>query len=790
MIISEQWLREWVNPNLDTQALADQLTMAGLEVDAVTPVAQDFSGVVVAEIVSAEQHPNADKLRVCEVAAGSDTVQIVCGAPNARAGLKAPLAMVGAVLPGDFKIKKAKLRGVESQGMLCAEAELTISDENSGLMELAADAPVGASLREYLGLDDHMIEIGLTPNRADCLSIQGIARDVAVLNGAQMCSPVIEPVAVTCDETLPVEVRNSEKCPRYLGRVIRDVDVTRSTPLWMSERLRRAGVRSIDPVVDVTNYVMLELGQPMHAFDKNVLKGGVVVREAEPGEKLVLLDGSEQTLTEGTLVIADHEKPLAMGGIMGGEHSGVSSETKHLFLESAFFAPQPMAGRARSYGLHTDSSHRYERGVDPELAYKAMERATQLLLDIVGGTAGPVTDVSDAATLPQPATVELRPARIERVLGFAMPGEAVERILTGLGFTVKAIDTGWQCTAPSWRFDVSQEADLIEELARVHGYNNLPVSRIDATLAMQSQPESRRSLRVVKQSLTARGFYEAITFSFVAPEQQTLFDPALDPVVLKNPISADLAVMRTSLMPGLLKILSHNVNRQQARVRVFESGLRFVPGGNGELLQKPTIALAITGTRTVEGWSQASERVDFYDLKGEVEQLLAPTSGVVTFEATTRAGLHDGQTAAVSVNGAQVGVLGALHPATAEALDLPAATFVAELDMDAVLACDIPAFDEISRFPEVRRDIAVLVSDALPAADVLAEARSAAGEHLRALNVFDVYAGQGVPEGQKSLAVSLTFRDDERTLDDSEVAQAMAQVVDCLKEKFNAELRS
>lgn len=788
MIVSEQWLREWVNPALDTQALADQLTMAGLEVDAVEPVAKPFEGVVVAEIVSAAQHPDADKLKVCEVDAGSERVQIVCGAPNARPGLKAPLAMVGAVLPGNFKIKKAKLRGVESFGMLCAEAELTISDDNDGLMELAGDAPVGVPLRDYLGLNDHMIEIGLTPNRADCLSVRGIARDLAVLNNTEMCEAVIEPVVATCDDLVSVAVSESHKCPRYLGRVIRDVDLGRPSPLWLTERLRRAGLRSIDAVVDVTNYVMLELGQPLHAFDHSVIAGGIVVRDSEPGEKLVLLDGSEQILSAGTLLIADHEKPLAMAGIMGGEHSGVSTQTTCLFLESAYFAPQPMAGKARSYGLHTDASHRYERGVDPQLAYLAMERATRLLLDIVGGSAGPVTDVSDQTFLPTPAPIELRRGRIERLLGFVMPDQEVERILRGLGFDVVSTVSGWACTPPSWRFDMEQEADLIEELARVHGYNKLPISRIDATLAMQPQPESRRSLRLVKSGLAARGFYEAITFSFVSPEQQAMFDADTPPVALRNPISADLAVMRTSLVPGLLKVLSHNLNRQQHRVRIFETGLRFLP--RERLGQRSTLALAMTGNRDAETWTTASAKLDFFDVKGEVEQLLTGVAGEVSFRPAARQGLHEGQTAELLIDGEIRGVLGAVHPVTAEALDLPAATFVAELDLDAIVAKPIPAFRDISRFHEVRRDIAIVVANAVAADEIVTLAAQAAGARLRATNIFDVYAGQGVPDGKKSLALSLTFRDDERTLDDAEVAQAMTQVVDCLKEKLNAELRS
>ena len=789
MIISEQWLRsEWVNPALDTDALAHQITMAGLEVDAVDPVAGDFSGVIVAQIISAEQHPDADKLRVCEVDTGTGTVQIVCGAPNARAGLKAPLAQVGAVLPGNFKIKKAKLRGVESQGMLCAQAELQISEENAGLMELAADAPVGTDLREYLNLNDRMIEIGLTPNRADCLSIAGVARDIAVLNALALNGPVIEPVAAKISDTFPIDVPAAEHCPRYLGRVIRNVDLTRPTPLFMVERLRRAGLRSIDPVVDVTNYVMIELGQPLHAFDLDTLSGGIVVREANDNETMTLLDGSEITLATGSLLIADHEKPLALAGIMGGENSGVSDATQHIFLESAFFTPELIAGRARRYGLHTDASHRYERGVDFDLQRTAMERATALFLQIVGGEPGPISEVLAEASLPQRQPVQLRPSRIKRVLGFDMAAEQVVRILTGLGISVTQNTAGWSCVAPSWRFDITQEVDLIEELARVFGYNNLPVSHIKADLQIKPSSETQRALPAIKQRLAARGFYEAITFSFVAPEQQAMFDPEIAAVALRNPISADLSVMRTSLIPGLLKVLAHNVKRQATRVRLFETGLRFLPGD--ALQQVPTIALAMTGSRDTENWSNSTDAADFYDMKGEVEQLLgAETAAQLLFVPSERAGLHNGQCADITLDGKVVGVIAKLHPSAAAILDLPAATFVTELDTALVLGARLPSYQEISKYPEIRRDLAILVDRDVPAAALRAAVVDTAGEFLEDLVIFDVYAGKGVDPSRKSVGFGLTFRNASRTLEDAEVTGTLTQVIDSLKEKFGVELR-
>jgi phenylalanyl-tRNA synthetase beta chain len=703
--------------------------MIGLEVDSIAGAAEAFSGVVIAQIISAEQHPDADKLRVCTVNAGDETVQIVCGAPNARAGLVAPLAKVGAVLPGNFKIKKAKLRGVESQGMLCAGAELTISEDNDGLMELPADAPIGTDIREYLSLDDQVIELGLTPNRADCLSIRGVARDVAVAFDENLKQPAITPVESTIADTFPVAIEATAKCPRYLGRVIKNVDLSRPTPDYMRERLERAGLRSIDAAVDVTNYVLLELGQPLHAFDLDRLTGGIVVRECDPGEGLTLLDGTEQVLQPGTLVIADRAKPLALAGIMGGADSGVSESTTNLFLESAFFTPELMAGRARSYGLHTDASHRYERGVDFQLQREAMERATQLFIDVVGGEAGPVTEVASDEDLPVNEAVLLREAQIEKLLGISIERVEVERILEGLGFWVVGHEHGWLCTAPSWRFDMGLEVDLIEELARIIGFDAIPAQPIKASLIPVGVPETRRALRMAKNDLVARGYFEAVTFSFVAPEVQTFFDPELSPIPLKNPISADLAVMRTSLIPGLLKAIAYNASRQQSRVRLFETGLKFTPGeGNAE--QTPMLALAVSGLRDTEGWSTEKAAADFFDVKGTVEGLLANLGDRLTFEVSVFPGLHDGQSAAILVDDKPVGRIGAVHPSVRKAMGIPANTVVAEVLQSVVTEVAMPAYDDISKYPETRRDLALVADKGITSAEVLSTIRAAAGTLL------------------------------------------------------------
>ena len=788
MIISEQWLRTWVSPQVTTDALSHKLTMIGLEVDSIAGAAEAFSGVVVAQIIAAEQHPDADKLRVCTVNAGDETVQIVCGAPNARAGLIAPLAKVGAVLPGDFKIKKAKLRGIESQGMLCAGAELTISEDNDGLMELPADAPIGADIREYLSLDDQVIELGLTPNRADCLSVRGIARDVAVAFDETLNETAIAPVESTIADTFPVAIEATAKCPRYLGRVIKNVDLSRPTPDYMRERLERAGLRSIDAAVDVTNYVLLELGQPLHAFDLDQLNGGIVVRECKPDEVLTLLDGTEQALEPGTLVIADHTQPLALAGIMGGADSGVSESTTNLFLESAFFTPELMAGRARSYGLHTDASHRYERGVDFQLQREAMERATHLFIDAVGGEAGPVTEVVSDADLPVNEAVLLREAQIEKLLGIKIDRVEVERILEGLGFWVVGHKQGWLCTAPSWRFDMGLEVDLIEELARLIGFDAIPSQPIKASLIPVGVPETRRALRMAKNDLVARGYFEAVTFSFVAPEVQSYFDPELSPIALKNPISADLAVMRTSLIPGLLKAIAHNASRQQSRVKLFETGLKFMSGEGTE--QIPMLAIAVSGLRDLEGWSTDKTAADFFDLKGTLEGLLANLGDRLTFEASVFPGLHDGQSAAILVDRKCVGRIGAVHPSVRKAMGIPANTVVAEVLQSVVNEVAMPAYNDISKYPQTRRDLALVADKSAASAEVLSTIRKAAGSLLTKLDLFDVYEGAGLAEGKKSLAIGLTFQDQSRTLDESEVSSAVDQVLDSLKEKLGIELRS
>lgn len=788
MRVSENWLRHWVDPAADIRELAEQLTMAGLEVDAIETIAPAFTDVVVAEVMAVEPHPDADKLRVCQVFDGSGTHQVVCGAPNVRVGMKAPLARIGASLGEDMKIRKAKLRGVESRGMLCGGSELGLDDGVDGLMELPADAPVGENLAVWLGLDDSVLELDITPNRGDCFSMLGIAREVAALNGVALQPPVIEPVAAAIGDTFEVRIDAPEHCARYAGRVVRNVDLSQPVPAWLAERLRRAGLRSIDPVVDVTNYVLLELGQPMHAFDFGRLAGGIVVRLARAGEKLALLDGQEIELDDSTLVIADHDRALALAGIMGGTDSAVGTGTVDIFFESAFFVPERLSGKARGYGLHTDSSHRFERGVDPAGQVRAVERATQLLLDIAGGQPGPVIVAEAGDELPVHAPIELERSRLERVLGMPVGSEVAE-LLARIGCDVTAVGDNWRVTPPSWRFDIVIDADLIEEVARLHGYNRLPVRLPRLAGRFRDRSEAQLSLARLREQLVARGYQEAITYSFVAPQIEALFGIAT-PVALENPISADMAVMRTSLWPGLLDTVRRNLNRQHNRVRLFEAGLRFVPGQSG-LDQTPVLAGAITGRRYPEAWWEQAETADFFDLKGDVEALLAlvGTNARFTFEAAERPGLHPGQTALLRRNGADVGWLGAVHPNTLKALDIDQPVYVFEIVQSALTEAGVPVFAESSRFPAVRRDIAVVVKRELPVAEVDGCVRESAGENLIELTLFDIYEGKGIEKQGKSLALGLTFQDPCRTLNDDEINKAVDNVVRALERRFGAILR-
>ena len=795
MKFSENWVREWVNPSISTEQLCDQITMLGLEVDGVEKVAGDFTGVVVGEVVECAQHPDADKLRVTKVNVGGDRLlDIVCGAPNCRQGLKVACATEGAVLPGDFKIKKTKLRGQPSEGMLCSFSELGIDVDADGIIELPLDAPVGTNLREYLDLDDKAIEISLTPNRADCLSIAGVAREVGVVNKQVVNQPHFDAVPATISDKVQIELKAPEACPRYLLRVVKNVNVKAQSPIWLQEKLRRCGIRSIDPIVDITNYVLLELGQPMHAFDASKVSQPVQVRLANNGEELVLLDGTTAKLQSNTLVIADQTGPLAMAGIFGGQASGVDAETtKDVILEAAFFAPLAIAGRARQYGLHTDSSHRFERGVDFTLQRHAMERATALLLNICGGEAGEICEVVSEQYLPKVNEVTLRREKLDGLLGHHIETETVTEIFERLGFAVKYANDVWTVTSASWRFDIEIEEDLIEEVARIYGYNSIPNNAPLAHLRMREHKESDLDLSRIKTALVDADYQEAITYSFVDPKVQTLLHSEIEALVLPNPISVEMSAMRVSLLSGLLGAVLYNQNRQQNRVRLFETGLRFVPDANAEfgVRQEFVLAGVITGTAKSECWTGKAETVDFFDLKGDLESILSLTEvgNRVKFVAKAYSALHPGQSAAIELDGKEIGFIGTIHPLIAQKLGLNGKAVVFEILWDAIANRRVVQAKEISKFPANRRDLALVVADNVPAGDIIEACKQAGGEKLTQVNLFDVYQGIGVASGHKSLAISLTIQDNEKTLEDDEINAVISAVLNEVKQRFNAELR-
>jgi phenylalanyl-tRNA synthetase beta chain len=781
MQFPESWLRSLVNPALDTAQLAHAVTMAGLEVEALAPAAPPFNDVVVAEILSAEKHPDADRLRVCQVDVGEAApVTIVCGAPNAAAGLKVPCARPGAKLPG-IEIRVAKVRGVESFGMLCSTRELGLEGAADGLMVLPDDAPVGEDFRNWLNLDDTLITLKLTPNRADCLSMQGLAREVGAITGAEVRLPQVDAVAERIRDTVPVQVSVPEACPLYLGRVVRGINAQAETPRWMAERLERSGIRPLLAPVDITNYVLLELGQPMHAFALSRLNGGIEVRMARPGETLELLNGQTAELAPDMLVIADANGPVALAGIMGGLPTSVERVTVDVFLEAAFFAPAAIAGRARRLGLSTDSSHRFERGVDFGATRQAMERATQLLIDICGGQAGPITEA--AAALPGREPITLRLARLARVAGVEIDAEDVVRGLTALGAGVERRDDSLVVTPPSFRFDLAIEEDLIEEAVRLHGYDNIPAQPPAAPSRMLPQDETVLADDSLRHTLVDLDYQEVITYSFVDPAWETALDAEARPLPLANPLASQLSAMRTTLWGGLLETLRHNLNRQQARVRIFELGRVY----RSQSEQPMKLGGLAYGDALPEQWGAAARRVDFFDLKGDIERLFGHA---LDTRRGSHPALHPGQSAEIWADGRAIGWIGALHPRLVQAFDLPAAPVLFELDSQAVAQRRLPRHGSLSRFPLVRRDLAFVLDAHTPAGELLAALREAAIGGVRSIDVFDDYRGKGMAESQKSLAIRVVMQDTERTLTDQEVEYAVQKLVDAALRQCNASLRA
>ncbi len=793
MKLSEQWLREWVNPKLSTTELTHQLTMAGLEVDTVLDAAPKFEKVVIGQVQSVTQHPDAKRLRCCVVDIGEDEpLNIVCGGVNVRANIKVALAKVGAVLPGDIKIEKAALRGVTSHGMICSSKELGLGEGVlHGIMELPVDAPIGQDFWEYLQLSDHVIDIEITPNRGDCLSIKGLAREVGVLNQLEVNEPSIQPIAATITDQWPIKVSASQACPRYCGRIIQGIHPDATTPMWMQERLRRSGVRCVSSVVDICNYVMLALGQPLHAFDLGQLTGEIHVRYAKENETLTLIDSQTIQLHNNTLIIADDKGPQAIAGIMGGGASAVTPKTQAIFLESAFFTPKNISLAARCYGLHTDAGYRFERGVDYELPSIAAEYATALLLELVGGQAGPLVVVETPRELPVALDIKLRRAQIPRLIGVNIDDSQVVTILSSLGMSLKETKEGWTVKPPSYRFDISQEIDLIEEIARIYGYEKIPVQRMSCELEMLKQPETELPSGQFSNLLVDRGYHEAITYSFIEPQLQHMLDPNVTPIRVDNPIAHDMAAMRTSLWPGLIQAMRYNLNRQCESLRLFETGLCFYPEGKG-YKQLNQLGFVATGQVFPKQWAQPLREIDFYDVKGDVEALLGKTARAHDFSwvRSEHPALHPGQSADLNLRGQCVGHLGALHPKIAQQMDINQVVFVFEIATSAIASAQLPEFTIISKYPAVHRDLAMVVNEALPTTQILHKIKETAGQLLGSVQVFDVYQGEGVEKGKKSVALGLTFQDPSRTLIDSEINDVIQSVVVALDREFHAKLRT
>ncbi|SAL81958.1 phenylalanyl-tRNA synthetase subunit beta [Caballeronia terrestris] len=809
MQFPESWLRSFVDPTLSTDELSHALTMAGLEVEGLQPVAPPTTKVVVGQVLEVARHPNADKLNVCQVDAGTgETLNIVCGAPNVSPGIKVPVALVGAELPPaeaggvPFAIKLSKLRGVESQGMLCSARELKLSEDHSGLLTLPADTPIGQDIRETLNLDDTVFEIKLTPNKADCLSVFGVARETAAITGAPLKALDMPPVDATLDEKLPVKILAPDLCGRFSGRVIRGVNAHAETPQWMVERIERSGQRSISALVDISNYVMLELGRPTHVFDLDKIHGGIEVRWGRRGESLKLLNGNTVELDETVGVIADDRHVESLAGIMGGDSTAVSLDTTNIYLEAAFWWPDAIRGRARKYNFSTDAAHRFERGVDYSTTVEHIERISKLILDICGGKAGPVDD--QIVNLPTRAPVEMRIARAHRIIGVPIDADEIAQIFTRLGLAFERDGDTFSVTPPAYRFDIEIEEDLIEEVARIYGFEKIPARPPVATSEMRPTNETKRSIHAIRHAVAARDYSETVNFSFVDAEWEQDFAGNDNPVRLINPIASQLSVMRTTLFGSLISVLRYNLNRRADRIRVFEAGRVFLHDPSikaGDLAvegfaQPKMIGGLAYGPALDEQWGAQSRPVDFFDVKGDIEALFAPV--VPRFVKAEHSALHPGRSARIEIDGRKVGWIGELHPRWLQKYDLPQAPILFEIEADALMARALPVPSEVSKFPPVRRDIAIVVDQKVAVQTLLDELENARSEPacktVTRVALFDEFRPKSSTSGglgahEKSLAFRVTLQDTGGTLQDETVETAIKTLVDRLARVHGARLR-
>ena len=818
MQFSESWLRQYVNPSLDSDALGHAMTMAGLEVEEQHSVAPAFTKIVVAQILSAEQHPDADRLRVCKVDAGTgQELQIVCGAPNARAGIKIPCALVGAELPPaeaggkPFMIKVGKLRGVESQGMLCSGRELGLGDDHEGILELPADAPIGEDIRKYLDLDDQVFVIKLTPNKADCLSLVGMAREVSAITGAALCAPKWNAPAVSTDDKRKVTVESKELCGRFAGRVIRGVNPQAKTPDWIVQRLSRAGQRTISALVDLSNYVMLEMGQPTHVFDIDKLEGDITVRWAKAGETLELLNGQTVTLvgpdSAGKLqeagVVADQKGPVALAGIMGGNHCAVSDDTKNIYVEAAYWLPSAIQGRARRFNFSTDAAHRFERGVDPQNTVNCLEYLSSLILEVCGGQVGPVDD--QVLNVPERKPVKMRLARAEKVIGIPLTKEVVADVFQRLGFEFNQEGDVFEVTPPSYRFDIEIEEDLIEEVARMYGFENIPDQPPIASLKMSAKAEAKRGIHLLRQRLALQGYQEAVNFGFTDFESEQRLAGAQEEDVIQvlNPIANQYGVMRSNLWGGLLSNLKSNLNRGAGRVRLFETGRVFkrdskVKEASGKVAgfhQPQKIGGLAYGSSVPEQWASMTRAVDFFDVKGDLERVLDPLHFVT--ESAQHPALHPGRSAKVLINigknTIEVGWIGELHPGLQQAYELPQAPVLFELDLESIRELGLPAPEELSKFPAVQRDLALVVKQSVSAQSLLDAMTSTKQNFVRSIELFDEFkpkaGSSSMADDEKSLAFRVTLLNPQETLQDPQIDAVMAALLGAVEKKCTARLR-